>query len=264
MSLFEQCAERLGDTNSADRLLLCISDQYDVLTRKETAAWRDTTDWLLVLCGGTVFFMQAGFAMVAAGAVRKKNVQNTMLKNLLDACGASLAYYVVGFALAYGDNNKSYGHNTFVGTQNFFSTGRHEDFSFGFYFFQYAFSASSVTIVAGTLAERCRMFAYLMYSFYLPGWIFPVIAHAVWSNHGFLSPNSPTPLRDIGVIDFAGSGVVHLTGGTVALVATLILGARQGRFHDAAGNLLDEPREFPAYSLALQELGTFILWFGCT
>jgi ammonia channel protein AmtB len=270
-SLFEQCAERLGDgSNNNNSLLLCISDQYDVLARNETAAAQNTMNWLLTLCGGSVFFMQAGFAMVAAGAVRKKNVQNTMLKNLLDACGASLAFYIIGYGLAYGDNGRDdIVHNTFAGNSHFFGmdwrrdTGSF-DFSIGFYFFQYAFSASSVTIVAGTLAERCRMGAYLLYSFYLPGWIFPVIVHAMWSDHGYLSPASPTPLRGVGVIDFAGSGVVHLTGGTVALVATLILGARQGRFRDAAGNLLTKPRDFPAHSLALQELGTFILWFGCT
>lgn len=269
-SLFEQCAERLNDgSTNNNSLLLCISDQYDVLARQETAAARNIMEWLLTLCGGSVFFMQAGFAMVAAGAVRKKNVQNTMLKNLLDACGASLAFYIIGYGLAYGDNGRDdIQHNTFVGNSHFFGLDWQQDnvteLTMGFYFFQYVFSASSVTIVAGTLAERCRMGAYLLYSFYLPGWIFPVIVHAMWSDHGYLSPTSPTPLRGVGVVDFSGGGVVHLTGGTVALVATLILGARQGRFRDAAGNLLAKPRAFPAYSLALQELGTFILWFGCT
>lgn len=260
-TLFQQCAGALGNS---DDLLRCISGQYDAIQKTETAAREDTDRWLLVICGSMVFFMQAGFAMVAGGAVRKKNVQNTMLKNLLDACGAALAFYFVGYAMAFGDDDNNSERNTFIGTQNFFTTGREVDVELGYWFFQYAFSATSVTIVAGTLAERCRMGAYLLYSIFLTGWIYPVVAHALWSKHGFLSPFSSRPLRGLGVVDFAGAGVVHVTGGTVALVASLLLGARQGRFRDAAGNLLAEPRTIPSYSIALQLLGTFILWFGCT
>lgn len=96
----------------------------------------------------------------------------------------------------------------------------------------------------------------------LVGWVYPIVAHSVWNPQGFLSAFSVDPLWGIGMIDFAGSGVVHLTGGITALFATMILGPRRGRFHDEEGRKLDKPREFPGHSMALQMLGTFILWFG--
>jgi ammonium transporter, Amt family len=89
------------------------------------------------------------------------------------------------------------------------------------------------------------------------------VAHAGWSSTGFLSPANSDPLLGIGLVDFAGSGVVHLTGGTTALFATYILGSRRGRFYDATtGRPLDVPKPFPGHSVSLQMLGSFILWFG--
>lgn len=120
---------------------------------------------------------------------------------------------------------------TIIGTRDFFSVGP----SAAFWFFQFTFSATSVTIVAGTLAERCQMAAYLCYSVFLAGFIYPVVAHSVWSDRGFLSVTNAQPLLGQGAIDFAGSGVVHLTGGLIALYATLLLGPRRGRFYDEQG-----------------------------
>lgn len=111
----------------------------------------DLTRWFLVIAGALVFFMQAGFAMLCAGAVRKKNVNNTLLKNLLDACGAAIAYYSVGYAFSFGETDST--GITFIGSTNFFMNGVDP----ASWFFQYAFSATAVTIVAGTLAERCQM-----------------------------------------------------------------------------------------------------------
>lgn len=96
----------------------------------------------------------------------------------------------------------------------------------------------------------------------LVGWVYPIIAHSVWNPQGFLSAASVEPLWGVGMIDFAGSGVVHVTGGITALFATMILGPRRGRFHDEEGRRLIKPREFPGHSSALQMLGTFILWVG--
>ena len=98
---------------------------------------------------------------------------------------------------------------------------------------------------------------------FLVGFVYPVIAHSIWSNNGFLSISNADPFFGVGAVDFAGSGVVHVTGGTTALYATLILGPRRGRFFDAQGEPLDTPKEFPGHSVALQLLGTMILWFGC-
>lgn len=180
-----------------------------------------------------------------------------MLKNLLDACGAAVAFYLVGFGLAYGSNNDDI---TFVGNRNFAGTG---DIDMGFWFFQFAFSATAVTIVAGTLAERCKMTAYFSYSLFLTGFVYPTIVHAVWSSNGFLSAFQKDPLGGIGVIDFAGSGVIHVTGGMTALIATVILGPRRGRFFDDDGKLLENPAPIKGHSMALQLLGTLCLWFGC-
>ena len=199
--------------------------------------------------------MQCGFAMLCAGSVRQKNVKNIMLKNILDAVGGALGFFCIGFALAYGEGG------TFVGA----STNRYLLLDFDNYsdfFFQFTFAATAATIVAGTVAERCKMVAYLCYSIMLTAFVYPVVVHAIWNGNGFLSAFNGNAFRDVGMIDFAGSGVVHLTGGTTALVAAITLGPRIGRFHNIHGTLLAEPVTFPPHSVALQVLGTFILWFG--
>ena len=175
--------------------------------------------------------MQAGFAMVAAGCVRTNNVMNTLLKNLLDACGAALGFYSIGYAFAWGDHSTT--EITFIGKEHFFMIGL--DFmEESFWLFQLAFCSASATIVAGTLAERCQMVAYLAYSLTLAAFVYPVVVHSIWSPSGFLSANREggDVLWGVGMIDFAGSAVVHITGGMTALVATMILGPRAGRFRD--------------------------------
>jgi ammonium transporter, Amt family len=166
-----------------------------------------------------------------------------------------------GYAFAFGgdDQEGAADTKTFIGTTDFAVVGS----SSAFWFFQYTFSATSVTIVAGTLAERCQMVSYLCYSLVVGGFIYPVVAHSVWSFSGFLSNSNNDPFLGSGAIDFAGSGVVHLTGGCIALVATTILGPRRGRFYDAQGEPLETPKVFPGHSVSLQLLGTMVLWFGC-
>jgi Amt family ammonium transporter len=216
--------------------------------------------FFLLFAATMVFFMQAGFAMLCAGSVRQKNVKNIMLKNLLDACGAAIGFWSVGYAFAY-DNNSS-GNTSFIGTANFFVL----DFGTGSeiigWFFQFAFAATAATIVAGTVAERCKMQAYLCYSLFLTAFVYPVVVRSIWSSNGFLTAFRDDPKFDVGVIDFAGSGVVHLTGGATALIAAIILGPRKGRFYDENGKPLETPAEFKPHSVALQMLGTFILWVG--
>jgi len=203
--------------------------------------------------------MQAGFAMLCAGSVRQKNVKNIMLKNMLDACGGAIGFYTVGYALAYGRADDA--GKEFIGDRYFFLQD-YDDY-IGF-FFQFAFAATAATIVAGTVAERCKMSAYLCYSLFLTGFVYPVVVHSIWSTSGFLSAFADEPWKGVGNVDFAGSGVVHMTGGLTALIAAIVLGPRQGRFYDTEGNVLDTPGDFPPHSVALQVLGTFVLWFGCT
>mmetsp|Transcript_1566 Transcript_1566/g.3355 ORF Transcript_1566/g.3355 Transcript_1566/m.3355 type:complete len:580 (+) Transcript_1566:135-1874(+) len=253
--LINLTATSTDGTPTTDALLQCISNSFDS-THTNTNSSIDT--FFLLYAASLVFFMQSGFAMISAGCVRINNVQNTLLKNLLDACGASLGFYTVGYAFAYG-GTKDATSTTFIGTENFFLAGVEND---SFWLFQFAFCATSATIVAGTLAERCQMSAYLAYSIMLAAFVYPVVVHSIWSQAGFLSAHNSNPLWGSGMVDFAGGCVVHLTGGMTALIATIILGPRTGRFYDLRGKVLDKPKEFPGHSLALQCLGTFILWFG--
>jgi hypothetical protein len=152
-NLYATCAEQHSNT-TAD-MLRCVTDVLTSQHQEDLELIKHNEevnrDLYVLYAAALVFFMQAGFAMLCAGAVRRKNLQNTMLKNLLDACGASLAFFSVGYAFAFGDHSSSEQQNWFIGTTNFFLMNV-DDLSF--WFFQYAFSAASATIVAGTLAER--------------------------------------------------------------------------------------------------------------
>ena len=165
----------------------------------------------------------------------------------------------MGYAFAYGGTDANSTATSFVGNANFFLMDTRD---YAFFAYNSAFAAATVTIVAGTLAERCQMTAYFCYSILLAGWVWPIIVRAVWSHEGFLSAYNAEPLWGVGMVDFAGGGVVHVTGGLTALYAAAILGARRGRFTNEEGKPLDEPKKIIGHSMALQMLGTFILWFG--
>mmetsp|Transcript_32651 Transcript_32651/g.39074 ORF Transcript_32651/g.39074 Transcript_32651/m.39074 type:complete len:490 (+) Transcript_32651:97-1566(+) len=235
-----------------------VAVELDIQEAKFVTLEGNTDIFYTLICGAFIFFMQCGFAMLCAGSVRQKNVKNIMLKNLLDACGGALGFWSIGFANAYGTGGKFIGGSTDKFFLNDYGGGAaHIDF-----FFQFTFAATAATIVAGTVAERCKMQAYLLYSVFLTAFVYPVVVHAIWNGEGFLAAANENPLSGVGMIDFAGSGVVHMTGGCTALVAAIVLGPRVGRFYDADGKVLAEPFTFPAHSVALQVLGTFILWFG--
>ncbi|KAL3790613.1 hypothetical protein ACHAWO_005284 [Cyclotella atomus] len=214
----------------------------------------------LLFAASFVFFMQTGFAMLCAGSVRQKNVKNIMLKNILDACGGALGFWSVGYAFAYGGADSS--KKGFIGNSGFFLSGFSTGGELIGWFFQFAFAATAATIVAGTVAERCKFEAYLAYSLMLTGFVYPVVVYSIWSSSGWITAFNADPFLGCGMHDFAGSGVVHMTGGITALIAAKILGPRIGRFYDADGNPLPEPVSFPPHSVALQVLGTFILWVG--
>ena len=208
--------------------------------------------------------MQTGFAMLCAGFVRYKNLQNTLLKNIIDACGASWGFYTVGYAFAFGGNGSvsESVRATFIGTENFFLMGVEDK---AVWWFQYAFAATSATIVAGTLAERCQMLTYLLYSTAMTAFVYPVVAHSIWSSNGFLSSYIVAPFLGVGVVDYAGALVVHVTGGLTALIAAKILGPRKGRFYFVTSSDGKETRvanNFPGHSIALKVRvlhGSFIL-----
>lgn len=257
--LIEYCAAGAEGTEADCAIWEAIGD-----FKKEAKGITVGVDtFFLLFSGALVFFMQAGFAMLCAGSVRLKNVKNIMLKNLLDACGGAIGFWSLGYAFSYGSSNEK---TTFIGWKDapFFLHGM-STADFHSFFFQFAFAATAATIVAGTVAERCKMQAYLCYSLFLTAFIYPVVVHAIWSSNGFLSAwhlDSEQFLLGVGMVDFAGSGVVHMTGGITALVAAIVLGPRKGRFYDEDNNPLETPADFTGHSSALQMLGTFILWFG--
>eukprot|EP00308_Calcidiscus_leptoporus_P004490 CAMPEP_0119353324 /NCGR_PEP_ID=MMETSP1334-20130426/2501_1 /TAXON_ID=127549 /ORGANISM="Calcidiscus leptoporus, Strain RCC1130" /LENGTH=482 /DNA_ID=CAMNT_0007366583 /DNA_START=42 /DNA_END=1490 /DNA_ORIENTATION=+ len=226
-------------------------------------AWADS--FYLLVVGCLVFFMQAGFAMLEAGSVRAKNTKNILLKNLLDACIGAIIWWAWGFGVAYSGSNAFIGTVSSGGGPSFFSkgwTGENENASggdFAFWFFQYGFAAAGATIVSGAVAERAQLLAYLIYTVVITGWIYPVVVHWVWATGGFLSVFTEVEEDTVlgGCIDFAGSGVVHMTGGIAAFCGAAIIGPRLGRYDS---NKKVQP--MPGHSAVLSVLGTFILWLG--
>lgn len=260
LTIFQTCSGSIDIEADLGGFIECISQaQEDARAAAITDLAIGVDTLFLLFAGSLVYFMQTGFAMLCAGSIRAKNVKNVILWNLLDSCGGGMAFWCCGWAFAYGGENKG-GPTTFVGNTDFFL--RNDGINYELWFFQFAFACALSSIVAGTIAERTKMEAYLLYSFFLVGFVYPVIAHAFWSVNGFLSAFAAEPLWGAGIIDLAGSGPVHMTGGVTALVGAIILGPRIGRFYDEDGNPLDEPKDFPPHSVTLQFLGTFCLWFG--
>jgi ammonium transporter, Amt family len=208
--------------------------------------------------------------MLSAGSVRAKNAKNIILLNLLDACFGCFAWYATGYAFAFGDPTISTDgttypwHNPFIGHKYFFQVGMPRA-DLAKWFFQFTFAATSATIVSGALAERCRFEAYICYNLILVAFVYPVVAHWVWSPFGWMSAlrttntssSGYTLLFGTGVYDFAGDGPVHMVGGFASLVGAWVLGPRIGRF-DAEGT----PVDMPGHNASLTLLGVFLLWFG--
>jgi Amt family ammonium transporter len=213
--------------------------------------------WILY-CGTLVFLMQTGFAMLCAGSIRAKNAQNILLKNLLDACVGALWFWATGYAFAYGQSGSD--KNPFIGNNYFFlSKGYEGGDGYHNWFFQFAFAATAATIVSGAVAERCSMAAYAAYSAFLTGFVYPVVVHWVWSGPGWLSAlkgRNKAALLNVGVVDFAGCGVVHMVGGAAAGIGAAVLGPRIGRF---AG---ENPGPIKGHSMPLVVLGTVFRWVG--
>ena len=199
-----------------------------------------------------VLFMQAGFALVEAGFTQSKNAANIMMKNLMDASVGILLFGLIGYGIAYpGDFNGWIGSGG-LGVDGFMSTDQLEGLVPSVDFlFQAAFAAAAATIVSGAVAERTQFKAYLVYSIVITAVIYPIVVSWKWGA-GWLD--------DLGFIDFAGSGIVHMVGGVAALVAAWIIGPRAGKYAPDG-----TPRAIPAHSMPLAVLGVMILfigWFG--
>ena len=204
----------------------------------ELATYVDSL-WIVV-AGILVMFMQPGFMLVETGFTRSKNSVNIVMKNFMDFSVGAVTYWAFGFALAYGGTTLG----GFLAYGNFFLEGDSIT-----YFFQVVFAATAATIVSGAVAERTKFSAYLLFQPFICGVIYPIVTHWVWSGQGWLG--------DLGFIDFAGSGVVHMVGGFAALAGVQIVGPRIGKYDDN-GN----PQVIQGSSMVAGALGVFILWFG--
>ena len=221
-----------------------VSAAETALSAEQVAVGLNTV-WVL-LGAFLVFFMQAGFGMVEAGFIRAKNTCNILTKNFLDFCMASLGFFLIGYALMFGEGN------AFLGLKGWALMGLENTFAgvplFAFWLFQAAFCGAAATIVAGGVAERMKFSAYLIYSFLISALIYPIVGHWVWGG-GWLA--------GLGFADFAGSTVVHTVGGFAALVGTSMLGPREGKYGPDG-----KPSALAGHSIPLASLGVFILWFG--
>ena len=220
----------------------------------EVATGVDFT-WTL-MAAFLVFFMQPGFAFLGAGLIRSKSTLNYMTKSFLDFCIAALSFWAFGFALMWGGSAAASGlseGNAFIGYSGFFLAGEAgaDDTAMN-WIFQMVFAGTAATIVAGAIAERTRINAYLAYSFILGAIIYPIYGHWVWGG-GWLSTIS----LGAGAADFAGSGVVHTVGGMVALAGAIVVGPRIGKF-----NADGTPNEIRGHNIPYVLIGTFILFFG--
>jgi Amt family ammonium transporter len=207
-----------------------------------------------------VFLMQAGFTLLEVGSVSSKNTLNILTKNIVDATMGAAVWYAWGNTFAVGEGNDFMGTSGgyFLKDASLDDNGPNDDIWSGSWYvnwtFAWAFAATAATIVSGAVAERCTFNAYLVYSVVLTGFVYPVVVHWAWGGGAF----SADVVGGLGVIDFAGSGVVHMTGGVAAVVGATILGPRKGRFDPQTGL----PRDMPAQSTVFQVLGTFLLWVG--
>src|ERR687894_3260498 len=212
------------------------------------------TVWVIV-AACLVLFMQAGFAMLEVGFSRMKNVGSVVAKILVNLAIAALLFWAVGFALAFGSGN------ALVGTEGWFlavAPGQVNDVFGGLswtqvplsakFLFQVAFCAVSLAIVWGTMLERTKFAVYVIFAVVFAGLIYPMVGHWIWGG-GWLT--------ELGMQDFAGSTVVHLSGAMAALAGTLLLGPRLGKYDDDG-----RPVTIPGHNMPLAVLGVLILWIG--
>lgn len=218
------------------------------------------TMWVLITAM-LVFFMNLGFAAVESGFARAKNCVNIMSKNFIVFAVSSLGFLVLGWGLMFGDGTG------WIGLQGlFFASGADNSPATGEaykgvysaiswagvplwakFFFQLVFCGTAATIVSGAVCERIKYVSFIVFSFVMAMFIYPVVGHWVWGG-GWLAK--------LGMFDFAGSTVVHSVGGWSALAGVLILGPRIGKYDN--GNI----KAIPGHNLSLATLGTFVLWFG--
>lgn len=204
------------------------------------------TVWVSI-CAAIIFLMEGGFALLEAGFVRAKNAMSIIAKVIIDIVFGGIAFYAVGFGIAYGTSNGWFAFDTGI---------TDADLGLGltvsnklFWFIQLGFAIAAISIVSGAVAERMKVWAYAIFVVIFCAVMYPLVANWVWNPNGWLALK--------GFNDFAGSAAVHAMGGFAALAAAIVLGARLGKY-DKHG----KPIAIPGHNLPLAAVGGFILWFG--
>ena len=209
-------------------------------------AYAVDTFYFLVM-GAMVMFMAPGFAMLEAGMVRSKNTSEILTKNVALFSIACIMYLVIGYNIMYG------GEGLFLGAENtvddVLASGGDTYYSArSDFFFQVVFVATAMSIISGAVAERMKLWSFLLFAVVMTGFIYPLQGSWSWGG-GFLS--------EAGFVDFAGSGIVHMCGAAAALAGVILLGPRSGKYGPNG-----EITPIPGSNMPLATLGMFILWFG--
>lgn len=230
-----------------------------------------TNLFFLMVGVALIFFMQAGFAMVETGFCRAKNAAHVVMTNFIIFATGGIAFWAVGFALAFGGFGAiaPFGGNEVLtstfevakgwglfGTKGFFLGGDAYDVGvIGFFLFQLVFMDTAGTIVTGAMAERWKFSAFFIFGFFIAAFTYPIYANWVWGG-GWLAKLGTNLGLGHGVLDFAGSSVVHAVGGFSALAGAIVLGPRLGKFKDG------KPVAIPGHHIPMAIFGTIILVFG--
>ena len=204
--------------------------------------------WFL-MGAALVFFMQCGFAMVESGFTRAKSAGNIIMKNLMDFCIGTIMYIFLGFGLMMSEDYLA----GVVGIPNLGIFNDFAHFDYSNFVFQLVFCATAATIVSGAMAERTKFSAYCIYSAVISAVVYPIEAGWVWNSNGWLA--------QLHFVDFAGSTVIHMVGGTAALIGAIVVGPRIGKYTKRKTGEV-KVNAIPGHSLTLGALGVFILWFG--
>ena len=247
------------------------TDQTPISTELFSAI---NTIWMLI-AALLVFFMNAGFAMLEAGICRTENATNILAKNLIVFCVAATAFFIFGFRFMFGDSdNPVFGQLGIFVDSLFPSEINLNPFPQGFenlrifwdnrsfaaiFFFQLSFAGTAATIVSGAVAERIKFWGFILFSFVLVGFIYPLVGYWVWGESGWLA-------SALNFHDFAGSTVIHCVGGTAALVGAWLLKPRHGKFgYDSKTESFpygEEVEKFEPCNPGFTTLGCLILWVG--
>lgn len=204
------------------------------------------TVWV-ALCAALIFFMEAGFALLEAGFVRSKNAMSIIAKVIIDITFGGIAFFIVGFGIAYGSSNGWFALDFGIMNQDL---GLSLTVSNNlFWFIQLGFAIAAISIVSGALAERMKLFPYAILVVFFCAILYPLVANWVWNPNGWLAMR--------GFNDFAGSAAVHAMGGFAALAAAIVLGPRIGKYSKEG-----KSNTIPGHNLPLASVGAFILWFG--